>query len=91
MAHELSLRANALKEQHESQFEEHDGTNEGATTVCIGLLYKLPDKREIQGALQVPIDPVVLTLLKKQGSTGQNGALWFPSWHSALSLIDSWE
>ncbi len=44
MAHELSLRANALKEQHELQFEEHDGTNEGATTVCIGLLYKLPDK-----------------------------------------------
>jgi hypothetical protein len=44
MAHELSLRANALKEQHESQFEEHDGTNEGTTTVCIGLLYKLPDK-----------------------------------------------
>ena len=40
-------------------FEEHSGVNGRTTTMCVGLLYKLADKREIECAFQVTIEMIV--------------------------------
>jgi hypothetical protein len=59
MPYQLAFRAYSFKEHDELQFEEHDGINGGTTTVCIGRLYELADKREIKCALQVTIEMIV--------------------------------
>ncbi len=58
MTHQQTFGTNIFKEHDELQLEEHDGVNRGTASACIGLLHKLPDKREVECPVEMPIEVI---------------------------------
>src|SRR6266567_4442118 len=86
MAHQLPFRADALKEHHQLQFEEHNGVNRRATATSIGLLHELTHERQVKGSLQVSIEVIVRNqLIKGDIDERGKGALLHSHHGSTLS------
>ena len=54
--HQLPFRADAVKEHHELQLEEHDRINGGASSMCVGVLSQCTHEREVGHALEASIE-----------------------------------
>ena len=59
MPHQLPFRTDALEKHHELELKEDDGIDGWTTTACIGLLHKLPHKREVERPLQVTVKVIL--------------------------------
>src|SRR5712692_3235283 len=57
--HQVSFRANPIKEHHQLQLKEHDRIDRGAATACVGLLSQRAHKGEIKGPFQVTIEMIL--------------------------------
>jgi hypothetical protein len=57
-AQEVAFGANTFEEHYQLQLEEDDWINAGASTWGIALVDKLPDKGQIEDALQLAVEVV---------------------------------
>jgi hypothetical protein len=94
LEHELAFRSDALKEHHYLQLKEDNWVNRRPPQTGIGLLNKLPHKREIQLLLKRAIKMVLWNELFKRDRRQRSKTPFFHSHHrggppSCLVLLSS--
>ena len=84
-SHQLSFRADAVKEHHEVQLEEDHRVNGGATCVSIRLFDQVAHKREIHHAIQMAIEMSGWNEFIKRDHRDRREDTRFGSHHGCLS------
>jgi hypothetical protein len=80
MAHQETFRADVLEKHDQLELEKNSGVNRGTTTACIGLLYELTHKRQVQRSLKMPIEVIGRDKIF-QAHIDQRGKAPFPHSH----------